>query len=49
MPRTQQHSDRHAQKTLGFFLQCNADSESAYVFYNEIQLFNTFVYRDITV
>ncbi|XP_074647259.1 ubiquitin carboxyl-terminal hydrolase 7-like isoform X2 [Tubulanus polymorphus] len=29
MVRYNQHTDRHHQKTLGFFLQCNADSDSS--------------------
>ncbi|XP_064631404.1 ubiquitin carboxyl-terminal hydrolase 7-like isoform X2 [Lineus longissimus] len=29
MVRYNQHAERHNQKTLGFFLQCNADSESS--------------------
>ena len=29
MPRYNQHADRHNQKSLGFFLQANAESESS--------------------
>ena len=32
MPRTNSHADKPNQKSLGFFLQCNADSDSAYVY-----------------
>lgn len=28
MPRTNQSSDRQPTRSLGFFLQCNGDSES---------------------
>lgn len=42
MQRTTQHSgDKYNQKSLGFFLQCNADSDSTYVvlLYRYITLF----------
>ena len=29
MPRTNPHQDRQPQRSLGFFLQCNGESESA--------------------
>lgn len=29
MQRTSQHQDKHNQKSIGFFLQCNAESDSS--------------------
>ncbi len=33
MPRTNQAHDRQPTKSLGFFLQCNGESDSTYAYF----------------